>query len=265
MSGPLGTTTNTPEIDSGTHVRMPSKLPGIVNRTAASSDPPPFIIHLDLKELIKVEQPHSGKVSQSGSLKKVDVFVKGEVLGEDINRPKKVLAIVRKLFAPLADVIKIELDTQAGSDRLLRAHYGWPMMTQAGQLHISKKHGQFYDPSYVGVGAEGQSRSRSGKFKPVKGDANKGVSAYIFEGAIGILIMNYLGEKANVENIFATAIAHELGHNLGLPHSQSAGDIMFVFADKSESEQRNWVTAAEKSSLKFSTLQFTKIRKFLKK
>ena len=57
----------------------------------------------------------------------------------------------------------------------------------------------------------------------MKGDANKGVTAYVFEGAIGIVIMDYFGGKANVENIFATAIAHELGHNLGLPAQRVPG------------------------------------------
>lgn len=271
MPGPLGTPCNSPEVDSETLARTSSRTPGIIGQTMAQqhcsqskSGHSSLIIHLDLKDLIEIEQPMQGKVQRSGKLGKVDVFVKGAVLQKDVDRPKKILSIVRKIFAPLADVIKIELDTPEGSDRLLRAHFGWPLVNKAGKPQVSNKHGQFYDPSYVGAGAIGRSRSRVDKFTPVRGDANKGVTAYVFEGAIGIVIMDFFGGKVNVENVFATAIAHELGHNLGLTHSQSPGDMMFVYAGKSEKDQKRWMTAAEKNTLRFNTPQITLIRNLVR-
>ena len=272
MGGPLGTPCNTPEVDSGTLARTRSTPRGVTGTTAAGKPirqgKPgrlPFTIHLDLKDLIEIDVPGVGAVSKSGSLKKVDVFVKHSVTEKDVDRPKKVLAIVRKLFAPLADVIKIELDTPKGSDRLLRVHFGWPLVNTAGKPQVSKKHGQFYDPVYVGAGAQSQSRSRVEKFAPVKGDADKGVTAYVFEGALKLVIEEYFSGKVNYENIFATAIVHELGHNLGLQHVGSSSDIMFVYAKKTEKEPKKWMTAAEKNSLKFSSTQITSIRELIQK
>ena len=271
MPGPLGTPSNTPEVDSETLARTPSKAPGATGHTLdrqhggqSKSGHPSLLIHLDLKDLIEIDQPMQGKVQRSGLLGKVDVFVKGAVLQKDIDRPKKILTIVQKIFAPLANVIKIELDTPEGSDRLLRVHFGWPLVNKAGKPQVSTKHGQFYNPSYVGAGAIGRSRTRLDKFKPAKGDANKGVTAYVFEGAIGVVIMDFFGGKVNVDNLFATAIAHELGHNLGLTHSQSPSDMMFVYAGKSEKDQKRWMIAAEKNALKFNAQQITSIRKLVR-
>jgi hypothetical protein len=138
-------------------------------------------------------------------------------------------------------------------------------VNSVGKPQVSKKHGQFYDPVYVGAGAQSQSRSRVEKFAPVKGDAKKGVTAYVFEGAIGVVIMNFFSGKVRYENIFATAIAHELGHNLGLPHRESSSDIMFVYAKKTEKEQKKWMTAAAKNALKFSAPQIASMRKLVRK
>lgn len=262
MPGPTGTPCNTPPVDAGTLSRSLSGSPGVTKGTGKRRGP--FLIHLDLNELAETEQPGVGKVQRSGSFQKVDVFVKGASLGKDPGRPNKVLAGVRKIFAPLKDVIHIELDTPAKSDRLLRARFGWPMVTSAGKPQVSKRYGQFYDPSYVGVGAPGQTRTRVGRFKPMKGDGKSGVTAYVFEGAIAIVIMDFFGGKANVDNIYAAAIAHELGHNLGLGHTKSATDIMFVYARQTASDQKRWMKAANDDKLRFSRPQRSRIRNLLR-
>lgn len=272
MAGPLGGKSNSPDIDAGTLSRArarPSGAIGIAHsapgKAGSRSAATPFLIQLDLTELVRLDEPGVGKVSQSGSLRQVDVFVKAGVISNDPGRPKRVLSIVQDLFKPLRREVRIELDTPASSDRLLRVSFGWPMMTKSGQPQTSKKYGQFYDPSFVGAGAQSSSRTRVEKFKPVKGDAGKGVTAYVFEGAVGVVVQDFFSGKVNVDAIFATAIAHELGHNLGLKHTESPTDIMFVYAGHTEQEQKRWMSAAEKKALRFSATQISAMRKLIRK
>lgn len=226
----------------------------------------PFVIELDLNELITLEDVGEGKVPIRGTLRSADVFVKAGVLVTDKDRPKRILAIVQKLFSPLKGEVSIQLDTPGKSDRLLKARFGWPVMDSSGKPKVSKRHGPMYDPGFVGAGARGFARSRLEKFKPVKGDEKQGVTAYVFEGAIAVLIKDYFPGKVNVDNIFATSIAHELGHNLGLPHGASPSDIMFVFAGRSEADRKKWLFAAEKNLLKFDAkTQVPKMRNTIRK
>ena len=273
MPGPLGTPCNMPPVDAGTLARTLSTPAGITGNKAAvdagSTGPRAdvLVIHLDLAELIEIQEPRIGPVRRSGSLESVDVMVKGPVIAKDLDRPKKVLTVVRKLFSPLADVIAIELsDGSAAAGRLLKTHFGWPMINTAGEPQVSKKHGQFYDPYYVGAGATSTSRSKLEAFKPIKGDPSKGVTAYVFEGAIGVAVMEHFEPgKANVDNIFAAAIAHELGHNLGLPHGKSPADIMFVYANEDERDQKKWMMAASENKLAFNATQLASMRTLLRK
>jgi Matrixin len=265
MPGPLGLPCNTPQIDAGTLARTQSVPPGInVVSGQLNAGQAKFLILLDLSELITIEQPGPGRVKNSVTGEMEDVFVKGELLGTDADRPKKVLAKVQKIFAPFADVIAIELDTpEARSDRLLKARFGFPLVNDDGIPQVSKPHGQFYSPYYVGAGADGKSRSRVTSFKPIKGDEARGPTAYVFEGAIALVVMDYFDGKAAVNNIYATAIAHELGHNLGLQHTKSPTDIMFIYAYQTEKDQKAWMTAANEDKLRFSDGQVGTIRALL--
>ena len=266
--GPLGTSTNNPEVDAGTTARTQNKPPGPVSgsqtSTASPIEIPRLMIHLDLKELIEIDDPREGRTRDPNTGTKMPVLFKGKVIKKDPNRPQAVLALVRKKFQALQDLVQIELGTGTGSDRFLKARFGYPLAPAGGQQITHKVHGPLFDPAYVGAGADALSRTRLKKFKPIKGDAKKGVTAYIFEGAIGHVILDFFPNKGvNINNIFATAIAHELGHNLGLSHVSSPRDIMFVYAMRPEKEQRQWMTLAEKDALVFSSAQLSAMRKLL--
>ena len=110
-------------------------------------------------------------------------------------------------------------------------------------------------------------------FTPNSKDASQNVSGYIFEGPILAQIeMHLLPDKAkiNIDNIIASAVAHELGHNLGLGPAYTPFDIMYVYASDSRtgepnSQQKQWMILAEQNKLRFKPHEFQKIRLVLDK
>jgi len=204
-----------------------------------AKDLPPLVIHLDLNELLELNQV----LEQASS----GLIARGEVISKDPSRDSKILKVVVDLFQPLAAELTIKLGDGTGSDRFLKAAYAWGL-----------------DPEIGGMSAQGVTRSKLEKFSRMAADTGKPVTGYIFEGVIANWIMDYLGSKpVSVNNIFGTTIAHELGHQLGLGHEKGAGDIMFVFDGESRGNQINWLRSAERDALSFTDAQIKKMQSLL--
>jgi Matrixin len=174
-----------------------------------AKDLPPLVIHLDLGEFLElntvVEHASSGLIAR------------GDVFNKDPGRDGKILKVVEQFFQPLAGSLTIKLGDGTGSDRFLKATFAWGN-----------------NPEIGGMSAQGLTRSKLGKFSRRAADTGKPVTGYVFEGVIGNWIMDYLGSKpVNVDNIFGTVIAHELGHQLGLDHEKASDNVMFVFTEES--------------------------------
>jgi hypothetical protein len=202
----------------------------------------PLLVHLDLDELAELNDPEEAKTG--------DVYRKGSVVHRDADRPSKILRIVREKFRALAERIRIELGTGTNADRFLKVRFLWST-----------------DDEYLGVSAEASSRTKIGPFTPDPADRGKGVTGYVFEGALALQIeRRLLGVTLDdVNNIFAAAIAHELGHNLGVEHSDSPGDLMFVYNDKPKSDREMWLSLAARNQLDFKGWQLKKMELVLDK
>jgi len=204
-----------------------------------AKDLPSLVIHLDLGEFLElnevIEQASSGLIAR------------GDVFNKDPGRDGKILSVVQQFFQPLADSVTIKLGDGTGSDRFLMATFAWGN-----------------NPEIGGMSAQGLTRSKLGKFSRRAVDTSKPVTGYVFEGVIGNWIMDYLGSKpVQVNNIFATAIAHELGHQLGLDHEKTSDNIMFVFTEESRANQINWLRLGERNALKFTDAQIKTMQKLL--
>lgn len=204
-----------------------------------AKDMPPLVVHLDLGEFLELNTVIEHKAS--GIIRPGDAFHK------DPGRDGKILKVVEKFFQPLAAAVSIKLGDGTGSDRLLKAAFAWGN-----------------DPEIGGMSAQGLSRSKLDKFSKMAADTGKPVTGYAFEGVIGNWILDYLGsEPVQVNNIFGTVIAHELGHQLGLDHAKAADDIMFVFSGESRGNQINWLRLGERNALKFTDPQIKKMQTLL--
>ena len=226
-------------------VSKPSTTPGTLGINDAAESlgrpmtSPPLEVHLDLNELVELNE-----VIEHG---RSGLFKKGKAFANDPKRPQKVLAIVASIFSPLGKAIHICLGSGTKSDRLLKAAFSWGM-----------------DPDIGGVSAKGISRTKLGNFNRMGDDQGKPVTAYIFEGVIGNWIVEYLGGKCgNIDNLFAAIIAHELGHQLGLDHSDSIQNVMFNFRDGSRAERIKWLQSCEKNELKFDPNQINIMKSLL--
>jgi hypothetical protein len=197
-------------------------------------------IDLDLAEfndLNTVEEARTSGLIRSGK-----VFA---------SNPKRAFAIAEKVqryFQPLADTVTIRLGNGEGSQRFLKATFAWG-----------------FDPDIGGVSAQGESRTKLGKFSRRKGDKGLPVTGYVFEGVIGNWIVEYLGGSGNFSKIAALVVTHELGHQLGLDHTKSPGDIMFEFTDHSDGEKKLWLQNGEKDVLNFTADQLKIMRSVIAK
>lgn len=64
-------------------------------------------------------------------------------------------------------------------------------------------------------------------------------------------------------NIFASVIVHEMGHQLGLDHEKSVGDLMFGFGDGSRAERAMWLNSCARNALSFTKKQISVMQTLL--
>ena len=227
----------------------PGRLPGPTQQKDPSTperwyaDATPFLIHLDLSELVELNTVLEDR--NSGLLKAGPVFNTNE------DRPSEVLELVRGLFFGLSQQLRVELGSGAGAGRFLRALFLWG--PDEGEM--------------AGASAQGLTRTTlSTKWQLKDAERDRNVTAYIFEGAIGNFIETHLaGVPVNVSNIFAVFAAHELGHNLGLTHELAPNDIMFVYDDRPATDQKQWLEAASAGKLRFTGEQVVTMLKLLER
>ncbi len=219
----------------------PSQTTRPANVGAGSAPLPPFLIHLSLAELAKLEV-----VEQHG---RSGLIRRGAVFNTDPKRPRNVLTIVQAHFAGLGKGVMIRAGSGGGSDRFLKADFAW------GQ-----------DPDVGGVSAQGITRTKLGRFNKKGADQGLPVTGYVFEGVIGRWIVDYMGGAGvNVDCLFATVVAHELGHQLGLPHEPLVTDLMFGFGGGGKKDRVAWLWGASKGTLVFSKTQVGTMRGLLAK
>ncbi|NIN01419.1 MAG: matrixin family metalloprotease [candidate division Zixibacteria bacterium] len=197
---------------------------------------PPINIDLNLEELIRLEEILEHKAS--GLIKKGP-----GVLSQNANRPKNVLSLVHKKFKRLEPHVNFRLSRRGGGDRYLISSFSRGM-----------------DPELMGRAALGLSRTKTERFRPDL-PKHRGVTAYIYEGAIGNQILELLGSQAiDISNIFASMIAHEVGHNLGLEHDYTPKSIMFDFGGASDHQKKIWLQYAAKDELEFRGWQIVRMK-----
>jgi hypothetical protein len=237
------------EIDAGTSARIampPPAADGVpvpaaaLEMSALAGSLPPLVIHLDLGELIELNEVVQHQ--KSGLIKK------GQGFAKDPARPAKVLGGVTRLFKGLGNAVRVSLGDGSGSQRFLKAAFTWGM-----------------DPDVGGVSAKGISRTKMGPFNRMGDDQSRPVTAYVFEGVVGNWVVEYLGGSCNIDNLLATVVAHELGHQLGLDHSQSTGNTMFNFRDASTADRRRWLETGSKATATFDAGQVRVMLQLLQK
>jgi hypothetical protein len=191
-------------------------------------------ITLNLEELISLENVIQHEASS--------LIKPGPVFNRDPGRPVKVLNLVRNKFTAV------------------NAHLNFRLGTGGGRRHLLATFSRNSEPQLLGRAAQW---GQGGPTKPFTPDrpGHKGVTAYIYEGAIGDEIVELLGSsRVDVDNIFAALIAHEIGHNLGLEHEYLPAGLMFAYEDAGTMERRTWLQSASAGRLGFKPWQLEKIR-----
>jgi hypothetical protein len=205
------------------------------------ADLPPLMIHLHLAELVELNEVIEHARSS--------LIKKGAPFAKDPKRPQTVLKIVKERFRPLGKAIDLRLGSGIKSQRFLKAAFAWGL-----------------DPDVGGVSAKGITRTRLGRFNRMAADQGTAVTGYVFEGVIGNWIVEYLGGRSsNINYLFGTVIAHELGHQLGLDHTKSVANMMFGFGEGSKTDRTKWLRLADKKALGFTVPQIKTMKILLPK
>jgi hypothetical protein len=191
-------------------------------------------ITLNLEELVSLENVVQHKAS--GLIKP------GPVFNRDPGRPAMVLNLVRNKFMAVS------------------SHLSFRLGTGGGRRHLLASFARSGEPQLLGRAAQWGPRGPTKSFTPDR-PGHKGVTAYIYEGAIGNEIVEMLGSsRVNVDHIFAAMIAHEIGHNLSLEHEYSPTGLMFAYEDAGSVERKMWLQSASEGRLEFRPWQLEKSR-----
>ena len=181
---------------------------------------------LNLQELVELETvtQHHG----SGLIKA------GAVFNRDQNRPQRVVELVRRHFEGIAGV-SFRLGTTSAGGPYLVAMFA------------------------RGANSELLARARvpGGPWTPEPG--HKDATAHIYEGAIGNEIVEVLGGRGDLDEIFAAIIVHEIGHNFGLEHEHSPTGVMYAYEDGTGEHRRAWLQNASAGRLELRSWQARKI------
>lgn len=239
----------------------PGRKPGPIGVTTGtrSDGATPFLIHLNLNELVKLES-----VQESATKARIRP---GEVFSEDPARPKRILERVRDLFSGLTKEIRFELGNGSGAQRYLKARFSWLSPEDAKKM----KDPTVGSSEIGGVSAQGITRSKVDVFSLANGETDVGVTGYIFEGVITLWVEEHLLttdptlSQAAVDNLFAVFIVHETGHQLGLAHSTVPNDVMFIYSERPLTDQKRWMELASQGKLRPDSSQVDKVRLLLGK
>jgi hypothetical protein len=242
VAGPLGVVASPPAgAGHPRPLRGPLGFDSVRMVVAHAMSVEPLEIHLELSELIELNEV----VEHAGS----GIIKRGAPFAKDAKRPDKIVTILKAIFRPLGEAIVIRFGSGKPGHRFLKAAFAWGV-----------------DPDIGGVSAMGITRSKIGPFNRRGDDAGSPVTGYVFEGPIGNWIIEYLGGKSSgIDNLFATVIAHELGHQLGLSHAKSPDDLMFGFGDGNREQRIKWLGLAQKRGLGFRPEQVSAMKGLLAK
>jgi hypothetical protein len=187
----------------------------------------PIDVTLNLQELVKLEELIEHRAS--GLIKQ------GAVFDRDPKRPARIAVLVARMFKGIPG-LHFKLGTSATG-----GHYLVALFARGG------------NPDLLG-----RAKVPGSKWTPARGHSK--ATAHIYEGAIGNELVELLGGRADFDNVFASIVAHEIGHNLGLEHEHSPTGVMYAYEEASREQRKTWLQNASKGVLQLRAWQIEKIK-----